>query len=201
RQLADRLWPLASYVLYQRERQGQSQVELPGIECQHRRRRVLDDRIFDAVEVGPVLFPIIGIAGDLDPLVRLELDEFEWASADRLRAHVARRYVAGVDRREPGSEQYDKSRLRPPQMKGDLIVAVSGDLFEVAVPGLTRIETKFVSRLAGQQVPGAFDVLGGERLAVVPGDALAQWKSQLGSILVPRPAGGEIRHHRLQRVL
>src|SRR5262245_51636368 len=48
---------------------------------------------------------------------------------------------------------------------------------------------------------GAFDVLGGERLAIVPGDALAQWKSQLGSILVPRPTGGEIRHHRLQRVL
>src|SRR5262249_41370051 len=102
----------------------------------------------------------------LDPLVRLELDEFERASTDRMTAHVARRYVAGVDRREPGSEQCDKSRLRPPQTKGDLIVAVGRDLFEVAIPCLTRIETKFVSRLAGQQVPGAFDVLGGERLAV-----------------------------------
>ena len=56
----------------------------------------------------------------------------------------------------------------------------------------------FSLRLAGQQVPGAFDVCGGERLAVVPFDALAQREGQLGAVLVPRPARRQIRHDRLQ---
>jgi hypothetical protein len=52
-------------------------------------------------------------------------------------------------------------------MESDLIVAVGGHLFEIAVPRLARIETKLVARLAGQQVPSAFDVLRREGRAVV----------------------------------
>ena len=53
-------------------------------------RVVRDDGVFDAVEIGPSRFPIIGVADELDRLVRLELDEFEWAGADRMLAHFAR---------------------------------------------------------------------------------------------------------------
>jgi hypothetical protein len=45
-------------------------------------------------------------------------------------------------------------------------------------------------RFAEQHVPGAFDVGGGERLAVVPFDALPQLEGEPGVVLVPRPAFG-----------
>src|SRR5260370_42553752 len=86
-------------------------------------------------------------------------------------------------------------------MKSDLMVAIRGHLSEIAVPRLARIETKLFARLAGQEVPGAFDIAGGERASVMPFDALAQWKGQLGAVLGPRPAGGEIGHNRLHIVL
>jgi len=73
-------------------------------------------------------------------------------------------------------------------MEGSLKVAVGGHLFEVAVPGLARVEAKLLGRLAGQQIPGAFDVLGGERPTVVPFDIVAQRQGQLGPLLVPGPA-------------
>jgi hypothetical protein len=44
-----------------------------------RRRYIFDDRIFDAVEVGPVRLPVIRVAHQLNSLVRLEFDEFEHA--------------------------------------------------------------------------------------------------------------------------
>src|SRR5215472_11901617 len=47
----------------------------------------------------------------------------------------------------------------------------------------------------------AFDVLGGEWLAVMPFDALAQREGQLGAFLAPRPADGEVGHDRLHSVL
>src|SRR6516165_6061710 len=56
-------------------------------------------------------------------------------------------------------------RLRGRRTKGDLIVAVGGHLFKVAVPGLARIAAELLGRPAGQQVPSAFDVLGGKRFA------------------------------------
>ena len=40
-------------------------------------------------------------------------------------------------------------------MKGDLIVAIGGNFFEVAVPSFARIETKLLSRPTAQQFPGA----------------------------------------------
>jgi hypothetical protein len=48
------------------------QVELAGDEGEDRGRAVGDDRVFDAVEIGTPRFPIIGVADELDPFVRLE---------------------------------------------------------------------------------------------------------------------------------
>src|SRR5712671_1561874 len=106
--------------------------------------------------------------------------------------------MAGIDRRPAGSQQRQQRRLRPLQLEGHLVIAVRSHLFDVAVPGLARIDAKLLARLAGQKVPGALDVLGREGLAVVPFDALARREPQLGALLVPRPAGGQIRDDRLQ---
>src|SRR5260370_20081913 len=143
------------------------------------RRQVFDDRVFDTVEIRPALLPVIRVSGYCDRLVRLEFDEFEWAGADRVLAHLAGRHMAGVDRRPSGSQHRQERGLRPLQMKGDLVVAFRGYFIEVAVPGFAWVETQLVARLSGQQVPGAFDVVGGERLAVMPSDVLAQRQGQL----------------------
>src|SRR5215831_13212863 len=103
-----------------------------------RRREIANDRILDAVEIGPALLPVIRVSRQFDVLVRLELDEFERTGADRMAAHIARWHVAGIDRREARSEQRNKSRLRSLQMKGDFILAIGGHTVEVAVPAHAR---------------------------------------------------------------
>ena len=55
--------------------------------------------------------PVMGVFNNL-VIVRLELDEFEWTGADRMLPHLRRRYVTGIDRREPAGEQHQKRRLR-----------------------------------------------------------------------------------------
>ena len=82
--------------------------------------------------------------------------------------------------------------------KRHLVIAVGRDLDEVVVPGLARVDAQLLGRLALQQIPGAFDVGGGERLAVMPFDALAQMEGQLGAVLVPGPVGGEFGTDRLR---
>src|SRR5215472_9832355 len=86
-------------------------------------------------------------------------------------------------------------------MKGDLIVAIRGYIREVAVPPLAWIDAELLAGFAGQEIPGAFDVLSGKGLAVMPLDALAQRQGQLGSLFAPRPTGGKVRDDRLQAVL
>ncbi len=81
------------------------------------------------------------------------------------------------------------------------MVAVGGHLRKVAVPRFARIETQLVGRLAGQQIPGAFDVLRGERFAVMPFNALAQQEGQRGAVLVSAPPGRQIGHDRGHTVL
>ena len=83
-------------------------------------------------------------------------------------------------------------------MEGDLVVAVGRDFLQIIVPGFARIDAQLLARLAGQKIPGALDIRGGERLAVVPFDPLAQREGQFGAFLVPRPVGGQIRDNRLQ---
>ena len=89
-------------------------------------------------------------------------------------------------------------RLR---VEGHLAVAVEADLAHVLVPVLARVLAERLLRHAAQHVPGAFHVLGGERLAVMPLDAIAQLEGELGLVRVPRPAGGELRHDRIHAVL
>src|SRR6202047_283593 len=105
--LAHRLRHLALHVLEQRDREAvwKGHVELSRNEGQDGRRQVFDDRVLDAVEIWPVLLPVIWVSCYLDILVRLERDEFDRAGSDRVLAQVACRHVAGIDRREPGSEQ------------------------------------------------------------------------------------------------
>ena len=73
--------------------------------------------------------------------------------------------------------------------------------FEIDPPALAVIEAQLLLALVGQQIERAFDVLRGERLAVVPFDAVAQLEGQLGAVLVPCPARGELGHDRLHAVL
>jgi hypothetical protein len=53
-------------------------------------------------------------------------------------------------------------------MKRRSEIAVCSDPFEVLVPGLPWIGAQLLLRSAEQQFPGAFDVIGGEGMAVVP---------------------------------
>ena len=172
--VADRLRRLALEISQQRDCHPEDLIEPAGDETQDARRQTWDDLPVDAVEIRQAGLPVLRVLDDPDPLVRLEFDEFERAGPDRMRAHVARRDVTGVDRRPARGQQRQERGLRPLQTKGDLMLADDGHLFEVAVPGLARVEAKLLGRPAGQQVPGAFDILGGERFAVVPSDALAQ---------------------------
>src|SRR5262249_23010087 len=106
--------------------------------------------------------------------------------------HVAGRDMARVDRCLRRSEQIDKGGLRSLQVEGYFEIAIGADPLQVAVPRFAGIDAQLVARLIGQEVPRALDVLGGKWLPVVPFDTLPQRKGQLGAILAPRPAGGEI---------
>ena len=83
--------------------------------------------------------------------------------------------------------------LRPPEMERHLVVAVGRHLLQVVPPDLARILAESVRALLLQLVQRADHVLGRERLAVVPLHAVAQLEGQLGLVLVPRPAGRELR--------
>jgi hypothetical protein len=197
---ADGLRCLDLHLFQQRHRHPQH-VELAGDKGERAGPGIRDDRRFDTVEIGPTGLPVIRVLHHLDAFVRLEFEEFERPGADRMLAHLRRRHMAGIDRRQPGGEQRDQVGLRPLQMKGDLIVAVGGDLLDIAVPRFARVDAELVGRALQQRVPGAFDVTRGERLAIMPFDSLTQWEGQLRPVLVPRPAGRQIGHDRGEAVL
>ena len=203
RDLADRVGHLALHVLQHRHGQliREGHVELAGDKGEQLRRAVRDDRPFDRVEIGQPLLPVIRVLRDLDRLVRLELDELERPGADRVLPHLRRRDVARIDRREPGGEEGEERRLRPLQVKRRLIVVVGGDVVEIGPPRLAGVEAQFFLRLALQQIPGAFDVGGGERLAVMPFDALVQFEGQILAVLAPGPALGEVGDDIVEPVL
>ena len=95
----------------------------------------------------------------------------------------------------------DKGGLPLLQTERHLVVAAGGDLGEVLVPGGAEICPQPVLRASGQQVPGAFDVGGSERLAVMPFDALAEFERQRRAVLVPGPFRSQLRPDRRQAVL
>ena len=97
-----------------------------------------------------------------------------------------RRHMAGIDRRTARGEQRDERRLRPLQVERDLVIAVGGHSFEVAVPGLARIDLRSLSLALPVSISQVHFTSAGERLAVVPFDALAQLEGQVASVLAPR---------------
>ena len=68
-----------------------------------------------------------------------------------------------------------------------------GYLFDIAVPRFARIDAQLLTGLPEKQVPGTFDVLRRERLAVMPFDPLAQREDQLGAFFVGGPTACELR--------
>jgi hypothetical protein len=82
--------------------------------------------------------------------------------------HIARRDMAGIDRCIAGGDQGEDRRLRPLQDKGGFGWVVGGDFRDIVPPRFARIEAQSLGGAAGQQIPGAFDVGRGERLAVMP---------------------------------
>src|SRR5262249_25099835 len=145
-QVAYRLRCLALDVLEQRDRhlERKGQVELAGDEGEDRRRTVRYYRVFDPVEIRPSLLPVIGVARHHDPFVWLEFDKFERAGADWMRAHIARRDVARINRCVARGEQGDQPGLRPLQNKRRLVIAVGRDRLDVAVPGFARVEAELL---------------------------------------------------------
>ena len=174
---------------------------LPAMNVRLRVAISCDDVPLDAVEIRPARLPVIRVSRRPDHLVRLELDEFERARADRMGAHLARRHMAGIDRRPAGGEQRKQCRLRPLQVEGDLVITIGRHPVEVEIPSLARIDAELFAADAHQQIPGAFDVGGGKGLAVVPFDALAQREGQLLAVLAPGPARRQIGDDRVRAVL
>ena len=86
-------------------------------------------------------------------------------------------------------------------MKAGLPVAVRGHLRDVRKPGFARIDAQLFLGLVHQEIDRALDVGGGEGLAVMPFDTLAQRKGQLCPLLVPRPARRQVGDDRAQAVL
>ncbi len=69
--------------------------------------------------------------------------------------------------------------------KIDLVVAVRGDLFQVAYHALRGLMRSFSLALPVSKSQVHTDVFRRERLAVVPFDAVAQPEGELGLLLVP----------------
>ena len=109
--------------------------------------------------------------------------------------------MARVDRRHAGREQHQECRLRPLEYETHTVIAVGRDLVQIAVPGLARIEAKLFAGPAEQHVPGALNVVRGERLPVVPFDPLSQLKADPRKIIVPLPALGELGLDQFEPVL
>src|SRR6266404_4191636 len=92
-QIACGTWLLTSFNSGIDTPERECHVEIAGGECQHLRRRIGYDRIFDAVEVRAVRFPVIPVARHFDGFVRLER-----TGADRMLPHLSGRHVAWVNR-------------------------------------------------------------------------------------------------------
>src|ERR1700730_13076541 len=180
-------------VLHQRDR-GPDPVELAGGKGEVRRRHIANNRMLNPVEKRPALLPVIRVANHRDPFVRLELTKFERARADRMLPHLCRRHVARIDHGIAGSEEGYERRLRPFQMEGRGEISVSGDRFDVLVPSFPRVDAQLLLRLAEKKIPGALDVLSRKGSAVMPFNTVTQPEGQLGSVLAPGPAGGEVGH-------
>ena len=115
RHLAYHLRCLSGDILQQRYRHigGKGHVKLAGDKSQNARGAVLDHSPLDAVEIGSILFPILGIAHHFYRFAALELDKLKVIRADRVAAHVLAGHVAGIDRGVSGGKQREERGLLP----------------------------------------------------------------------------------------
>jgi len=77
------------------------------------------------------------------------------------------------------------------------MVTVDGHFPEVCPPHSARVFAEIIFGLAVEPVPGALNVLRGERLAIVPFDTLPKLECEAGAVLVPRPALGKLGNNRI----
>ena len=94
-----------------------------------------------------------------------------------------------------------KRRLRPLQMEHDLQIALRLDPGDVLVPALARVNAEFLRGDVTDTVPGANDIGGGKRLAIVPFHARPELQRQVGARFVPRPLRCQFRADRIGAVL
>ena len=204
RDLADGVRRLRLHVLDQRngDAVGRADVVAARHEAQDRRATRRHDRDLDTVEIGLALLEVVGIADELDAFLLLELGELEGAGADRLGAHLRRRHVAGIDGAVAGRQQHQERGLRLAEMESHLAVAIGRDLIEIPIPRGAGILAQLLGfAAAGQHVPGALHVGGGEGLAVVPFGVADQLEGEVLAVGAPAPALGEVGTDRLQAVL
>jgi hypothetical protein len=170
-----------------------------------RRDRVAAALHLDAVEIGPVLHVVVHVDFAGDHVARLEVLELVGSGADWLEVgrRVAR-FVAGIvgeqvlgqDHAARADKGVGPERRRLRELHHH---RVGVDLFDrhVLVGG--------VGRRGGRRVLGVFpvedDVVGGERLAIVPGDTLLEFPDDRLAIGRQRSvfaAGDRGRQHGLQ---
>ena len=106
--------------------------------------------------------------------------------------------MAGIDHRPGGREESEKGGLRPAQPEAHLVVALHDDLLQVCIPRLARALAPARFPLPGNGIPGAFDIRGCERLAVVPCHTAAQLERQRLVVRAPEPARRKVWHDRLR---
>jgi hypothetical protein len=156
----------------------------------------------DRVEIWPIGHMIVGITFASDRIAGFEIDEAVRPSADRLqiRRRVARisplvalEQVLGDDH-AVGASRPERRRLREVNPHGERI-----DLFDEGGV-LIAADRRGRGLRVGRVFPIEHDVLGGERLAVVPFDALLQFPGHRhavggdSAIFDIRDLGGEHRH-------
>src|SRR5262249_42923415 len=77
------------------------------------------------------------------------------------------------------------------------MVAVDGHVPKVCPPYAARVFAEIIVGLAVEPMPGALNILRGERLAVVPFDTLPKLECEAGAALIPRPALGKLGNDRI----
>ena len=156
-----------------------AEVELAGLQHAARRRhRIAAAFHLDGVEIGPVLHVVVGVDHALDHVARLEVLELVGTGADRLEvgrrvarfvADIVGEQVLGQDGARRSDEGVGPEGRRLREFHDDRVVV---DLLDHDV--LVGADGDRGRRRVLRILPGEDDVVGGERLAVVPGDALLQ---------------------------
>ena len=183
------------------------EVEFAGLQHGARRRdRIAAALHLDRVEIGPVRHVVVVVDLAAHHVARLEVDELVGAGADRLevgrgvarlRADVVGVQVLRDDHAAHADESIGPERRRLVEQDAHRVAV---DLLDLAV--LVAADGGGGGRRVGGVLPVEHDVVGGERLAVVPLHALLELPGDrlavLGepAVLEIRDLGGEDRRER-----